>query len=126
MRFHTKTLKYESIKNDPVKPESISYNSISSLFFDRTNILWIGTSGMGIDFYDPKASRFSLLNREDKQDSRVTGFSVRSILEESERYVWISAEVLYRWDRKTGELKSFETSSKNLNAFGNTSCMVND
>ena len=121
MRFDTKTLKYESVKNDPLKPESISYNSISSLFLDRTNILWIGTSGMGIDYYDPKANKFGILKRKSTTNSRVTGFSIRAILEESERYVWISAEVLYRWDRKTGELKSFETSSTKLNAFGNTS-----
>lgn len=120
MRFNTKTSKYESIKSDPLKPESISYNGISSLFLDRTNILWIGTTGMGIDFYDPKANRFGLLKREITPNSRVTGFSIRSILEENDRYFWISAEVLYRWDRKTGELKSFETSSKNLDAFGNT------
>jgi signal transduction histidine kinase/ligand-binding sensor domain-containing protein/DNA-binding response OmpR family regulator len=120
MRFDTKILKYESVKNDPLKPESISYNGISSLFLDRTNILWIGTSGMGIDYYDPKVNRFGLLRRNNTSNSRVTGFSIRSVLEESERYVWISAEVLYRWDRKTGELKSFETSSLNLNDFGNT------
>jgi len=123
MRFNTNTLKYESFKNDPLKPESISYNSISSLFFDRTNILWIGTSGMGIDFYDSKASRFALLKRKVTPNSRISGFSIRSILEESDRYVWISAEVLYRWDRKTGTLKSFETSSTNLNAFGNTNVL---
>ncbi len=120
MRFNTKTLKYEYVKNDPLKPTSISFNGISSLFFDRTNILWIGTSGMGIDYYDPKANRFGFLKQQIIQGSRVTGFSIRSVLEESERYVWISAEVLYRWDRKTGELKSFETSSENLDAFGNT------
>ena len=121
MRFNTKNLKYKSVKNDPLKPESISYNSISSLFLDRTNILWIGTSGMGVDYYDPKANRFGLLKRKIATNSRVTGFSIRSVLEESERYVWISADVLYRWDRKTGDLRSFETSSTNLNAFGNTS-----
>lgn len=123
MRFNTNTLKYESFKNDPLKPESISYNSISSLFFDRTNILWIGTSGMGIDFYDSKANRFALLKRKVTPNSRISGFSIRSILEENDRYVWISAEVLYRWDRKTGTLKSFETSSTNLNAFGNTNVL---
>jgi len=120
MRFHTKTLKYESIKNDPLKPESISYNSISSLFLDRTNILWIGTTGMGIDFYDPKANKFGFLKRKNTDNSRITGFSIRSVLEENDRYVWISAEVLYRWDRETGELKSFETNATNLNDFGNT------
>ncbi len=121
MRFDLKTFKYESVKNDPLKTESISYNSISSLFFDRTNILWVGTSGMGIDYYDSKSNRFGLLKRKVAINSRVTGFSIRAILEESDQYVWISAEVLYRWDRKTGELKSFETNSTNLNAFGNTS-----
>lgn len=120
MRFNTKTFKYESVKNDPLNPESISYNSISSIFFDRTNILWIGTTGMGIDRYDPKSNRFGILKRKNTSDSRISGFSIRSVLEENDRYVWISAEVLYRWNRKKGTLKSFETNSTNLNAFGNT------
>lgn len=34
--------------------------------------------------------------------------------------MWVSTAVLYRWNRKTGELQSYETSSDRLDDFGNT------
>lgn len=125
MRFDIKKKTYESFKNDPLRPESLNYNSISSLFIDHSNILWVGTTGMGINYYDPKSNRFGKLNRKEFSNSRIPGFSINAIVEENDRFVWIGAEVLYRWDRKTGELKSFESSSNHLKNFGNTrvSCL---
>ncbi len=120
MYFDTEKKDYTYFRNDPYRPESVSYNSISGLYKDRTNIIWIGTVGMGIDYYDPKSHRFSLLKRIPDKTSRIAGFSLRSILEENERYVWVSGEVLYRWDRKTNTIKSYETSSKRVDDFGNT------
>lgn len=120
MRFDTITKKYESYKNDPLKPETISYDNIHSLCIDRTGIVWAGTNGMGIDYYDPKVNRFALVTRIASLNSRISGFSIRSIVEQDDRYVWIGSNVLYRWDRKTDELKSFETNSQRPNDFGNT------
>lgn len=120
MRFDKNSKTYQSYKNDPLQQESLNYNSISSLFIDHSNILWVGTTGMGINYYDPKSNRFSVLKRKDFLNSRISGFSIRAIVEENDRYVWIGAEVLYRWDRKTNTLKSFETNSKRLKDFGNT------
>ncbi|MDZ7615091.1 MAG: two-component regulator propeller domain-containing protein [Flavobacteriaceae bacterium] len=119
MFFNTENKVFTYFRNDPHRQESISYNSISGLYKDRTNIIWIGTVGMGIDYYDPKSHRFSLLKRGPDKNSRITGFSLRSILEENDRYVWVAGEVLYRWDRKTNTLKSFETTSKRVDDFGN-------
>ena len=120
MRFDPVTVSYSYFRNDPFNPQSISYNSISSMFVDKTNMLWFGTSGMGINIFDPKADRFSTLGGKKNASSRVTGFSVRSILEDDNGFVWVSTDVLYRWNRKRGELKSYETSSNNLDDFGNT------
>ncbi len=120
MSFDTKTKTYTCYKNDPLIPESLIYNSISGLFIDRSNIIWAGTAGMGISYYDPKTQRFSLVKRQTDQNSRINGFSVTSIAEENDRYVWISAGVLYRWDRKKNILKSFESDPNLLDAFGNT------
>jgi len=120
MRFDPSTGIYNYFRNDPFNPQTISYNSISSMCLDKTGILWIGTSGMGINLFDSKANRFPILLRKEDPSSRITGFSVRSVLEENDDIVWISTDVLYRWNRKTGELKSYETSSNNLDAFGNT------
>ena len=120
MRFDPANLLYDSFKNDPFNPKSISFSSISSLCKDKTGIVWVGTAGMGINLYDSKANRFYTLLRKEETASRITGFSVRSILEESKDIVWVSTAVLYRWNRKTGELKSYETSSDRLDDFGNT------
>jgi signal transduction histidine kinase/ligand-binding sensor domain-containing protein/DNA-binding response OmpR family regulator len=120
MRFNPKTLSYDYFKNDFYDPNSISYNSISSLFIDRTGILWVGTSGMGINLYDPKVNRFSSLVIKTDPLSRITGFSVRSIFQENRDIFWLSTDVLFRWNRRTGEIKSYETDSNRPNDFGNT------
>lgn len=120
MRFDPTINSYTYFKNDPLNPKSISFSSISSLYTNKTGIVWIGTAGMGINLYDPKANRFSTLLKKQETLSRITGFSVRSILEENSDIVWISTAVLYRWNRKTGELKSYETTSDKLDDFGNT------
>ncbi len=120
MKFDTDKKLYNYYRNDPFEPSSISYNSISSLYCDSTGILWFGTSGKGINIYDPKKSRFSTLVRSKDEKSRIAGFSIRSILEDNEGIVWISTDVLYRWDRKSGELKSYETTSNRPDDFGNT------
>ncbi len=120
MIFDPSTRKYSYITNDPLDPGSISYNSVSGLWCDRSGIMWIGTPGAGINIYDPKANRFSLFRRKNEPGSRVTGFSVRAICDDDEGNIWISTEVLYRWNRETGELKSYETSSARPDDFGNT------
>lgn len=117
--FDTHSHEYKYFQNDPLDTESLSYNLISSIFIDRTGILWVGTTGMGINYYDPKVNRFSKFTREKDAASRFTGFSIRSVAEDSEGNIWISSDVLFRWDRRKNILQSFETSSKYPETFGN-------
>jgi two-component system, sensor histidine kinase ChiS len=120
MRFDPSANLYTYYKHDPLNPRSLSHNLISSILIDRTGILWMGTSGHGINILDLKANRFNTLTRNPDPSSRVTGFSIRSILEDDSGYLWISADVLYRLDRESGQLSSFETSSEYPDDFGNT------
>lgn len=120
MKFNVLSETYSSFTHDPFKPQTIGFNSVSSVYFDNTGILWVGTTGMGIDFYDPKANRFPVFEIKPGQQSRTTSFSVRSILEDDAGNVWVSGEVLYKWERKTGKTRSFEKSSNEPEAFGNT------
>ncbi len=120
MHFNTSTNTFTSFRNDPFSTGSISYNIISSVYIDATEILWVGTNGMGLNTYDPKAHRFLNIKRPKNANSRVAGFSIRAIYQENNRYLWLSSDVIYRWDKKTNSLQSFETSSNELNTFGNT------
>jgi signal transduction histidine kinase/ligand-binding sensor domain-containing protein/DNA-binding response OmpR family regulator len=119
MKFDVGKEKYSSFTHDPLKPQTISFNSVSSVYTDNTGILWVGTTGMGIDVYNPKASRFPVFGILPDQSSRTTSFSVRAILEDDEGDIWVSAEVLYKWERKTGKVHSFEKSSNEPYSFGN-------
>jgi signal transduction histidine kinase/ligand-binding sensor domain-containing protein/DNA-binding response OmpR family regulator len=120
MQFDTRSKTYIPHKHDPFNPQSLIFNNISSIFIDNTEQLWVGTNGMGISIYDPKSHRFSLIDRKKESNSRIAGFSVRSIYKEADRYLWIGSDVIYRLDLKTKDLKSFEKSSDSLKAFGNT------
>jgi signal transduction histidine kinase/ligand-binding sensor domain-containing protein/DNA-binding response OmpR family regulator len=120
MRFDPQRETYDYFRHDPFDPHSLSYNYVASIHRDRTDILWFGTLGYGVNVYDPKANRFPTLRRSKDAASRIAGFSVRSILEDASGKVWVSAEVLYCWDRQAGKLKSFETTSERLDDFGNT------
>lgn len=120
MRFDPISQQYTYIRHDPMQSQSLSYNIISSLLIDDTNILWAGTSGLGVNILDFKANRFPTLRRSPESGSRITGFSIRSILEDQAGDVWISADVLYRWNRNTGELFSYEDNADLIQNFGNT------
>ncbi|MDX1641411.1 MAG: two-component regulator propeller domain-containing protein, partial [Balneolaceae bacterium] len=120
MRFDPSNKLYTYYQHDPLNPQSLSHNLISSIFVDKTGNLWAGTSGLGINILDFKSNRFPTFARTPDPSSRITGFSIRSILEDASGDIWISADVLYRWNRETGDLKSFETSSDRPDDFGNT------
>lgn len=119
MRFDPLTKNYTYYQHDPLDPQSLNHNLISSLLIDNTGILWAGTSGLGINILDFKANRFPSLFRNPDPASRIPGFSIQSILEDNSGDVWISADVLYRWNRQTGELSSFESSIERPQEFGN-------
>jgi signal transduction histidine kinase/ligand-binding sensor domain-containing protein/AraC-like DNA-binding protein len=121
MRFDPGSLSYDYFQNDPDDNQSISYNSISSSCVDKTGILWFGTSGMGISYFDPKLNRFSTFFGQQYTSSRVSGFSISAVLEDEQGFLWMGTAVLCRWNRKTGEFKSFEVSSNFPEAFGNVS-----
>jgi streptogramin lyase len=120
MMFNTQKETYTSFTHNPFDNKTISFNSVSSVFVDNTDMLWIGTTGMGIDYYDPRSNRFNVLKIIPQEPTRTASFSVRSILEDNAGDIWIGAEVLYKWERKTGKIISFEKSSNEPTAFGNS------
>ena len=120
MSFDRGSNSYNYYKHSSLDPKSLSYDIVPCVWQDKTGVLWFGTAGGGINIYDPKANRFSTFIRKKDYSSRVSGFSIRSVLEDNTGYIWISTDVLYKWDRKTGRLKSYEADSDSLEKFGNT------
>ena len=60
---------FKVYRNDPDNPHSLSDNSIRSLAGSRSNVLWVGTTGGGLDRFDLQTER-STHYRHDPQDPR--------------------------------------------------------
>ena len=124
MRLDPATGSFRYFRQDPLDAQSMNSNLPIALYRDRSDLLWIGTNGYGLNLYDPKANRFGLFRRPGPSPgqrlSRQAGFSVYTLFEDAAGTIWIDAGLLYRWNRATGAFTSFETSSDRPDDFGNT------
>jgi signal transduction histidine kinase/ligand-binding sensor domain-containing protein/DNA-binding response OmpR family regulator len=120
MRLDPATGVFEYFRHDAQNPESINSDIPTRVYRDRSDVIWVGTNGFGINVYDPKANRFQTFRRPESWRSRLAGFSVYTLFEDRAGSLWIDAGLLYRWNRTTGEFRSFETTSSRPNDFGNT------
>ncbi|GIV61496.1 MAG: hypothetical protein KatS3mg044_0362 [Rhodothermaceae bacterium] len=120
MRFDPAAERFSYHRHDPARPCGINSNQPTALYQDRAGVIWIGTNGYGLNLYDPKEERFRTFRRPAGPPSRVAGFSVYTLFEDSGGDVWISNGILHRWDRASGTLFSYETTSDRPDDFGNT------
>ena len=128
MRFDPSTGSFAYLRHDPQNPESINSDLPTDVYRDRSDVIWIGTNGYGINVHDPKANRFQTFRRPEGRPSRMAGFSVYTIFDDRSGTLWIDAGLLYQWNRRTGAFRSFESSSSRPQEFGNTGvwAMVED
>ncbi|HEX6053932.1 MAG TPA: two-component regulator propeller domain-containing protein, partial [Gemmatimonadaceae bacterium] len=128
MRLDPSTGAFTYFRYDPRNPEGISSDLPTGVYRDRSDVIWIGTNGFGLNIHDPKANRFATFRRPESRSSRMAGFSVYTIFEDRSGTLWIDAGLLYQWNRKTGAFRSFETRSDRPADFGNTGvwAMVED
>ena len=117
--FDTTAQVYSKITADAQRSSSLSNSQLNLIIKDKSNVIWIGTNGYGLNVIDTKQKRFKLFRRPENFKSRIERFSVTAILKSGDERIWISADVLYVLDRKTMQLKSFETDSENPADFGN-------
>src|SRR5688572_17799648 len=120
MRLDPSTGEFTYFRHDPQNPDGISSNQPTRVYRDRSDVIWVGSNGYGIDSHDSKANRFQTFRRPLNWPSRLSGFSVYTLFEDRSGTLWIDASVLYQWKRATGEFRSFEGSSTRPFDFGNT------
>ena len=120
MRFDPSTGGFTYFRYDPRNPEGINSDLPTGVYRDRSDIIWVGTNGFGLNIHDPKANRFATFRRPESRSSRMAGFSVYTIFEDRSGTLWVDAGLLYQWNRKTGAFRSFETTSDRPADFGNT------
>ena len=90
--------------HNPKDYQSLSINSLTSLYSDRGGKIWIGTAGKGINLFDQNRKNFLLYNGLIDKEPFRTSFSISAVLSDSKNNLWVSSQhKLFRVNRVTGE-----------------------
>jgi diguanylate cyclase (GGDEF)-like protein/PAS domain S-box-containing protein len=77
-------------RHDPARIDSLSHDTVVSLYRDRSGILWVGTLG-GLDRVDPRTGRVTRMPRASSSATAPAGDVVRSILEAEDGALWFAS-----------------------------------
>lgn len=87
--------------------EGLSFNVLQGLYIDRSDNLWIGTNGGGINVLDLKPNKFHHYPALEKLLTRYPPFLIKSIYAEKNKYLWIGtySQGLFLYDIQTQQLR---------------------
>jgi len=97
------------LRNDPINPNSISQNSVISLYCDNTGIMWAGTYKNGVAFYQPGMLKFDKSPLFFYQNPDLETKDCNSLHEDKYGNLWIGTNGggLLRLDGKTNQFKIY-------------------
>ncbi len=110
-------IKLDIEKGSIEKINTISHNTILSLYLDSDNILWIGTDGGGLNRLDTKSGAITLKTTLDGLPSNV----ILGILEDDNNNLWMSTNAgISKYDKQREKFTNYDQShglvSKGFNA----------
>lgn len=81
---------FEQIQHNPIDESSLNSNLIFSLYFSKSNLLWIGTIGSGINIFDPQQKEFNHYKIPIKDVETHSGSNfIRSVYADKSNNIWI-------------------------------------
>ncbi|SEO95901.1 Two component regulator propeller [Mucilaginibacter gossypiicola] len=87
--YNEETQQFKHYYNDDKNPNSIASNHIYNLLKDSKGNVWVGTSGNGVDRFDPKTAVFHHYTYNDKIASSLSNNIVHCVFEDSKKNIWI-------------------------------------
>ena len=121
--FDIKTGKFKVYKNDPGNKNSLSGNVIKAIISDKDGDVWIGTEGSGVDeFIASGNGKYQKINFRKNANSKnsLCDNTVWCLHQDKYGYIWIGTnDGLNRYDKKTGQLKSYKHNPYNPYSLSN-------
>ena len=102
-KFEPETEEFIHYTHDSANPNSLSDNTVSYVFKDNSEILWIGTAFGGINLLDRKEQKFTHFKHNPADSNSLSSNSVGSIYEDQNGILWIGTfrGGLNKFDLKT-------------------------
>jgi len=108
---------FENIQNVPTDEKSLNSNLVHSLYVSKNNLLWVGTIGSGINFYDPRQKEFNHLKipLNNNQTQSSSNF-IRSVYADNDNNIWMGTHNngLYIYNRKSNSFSKAEFGNETL------------
>lgn len=106
---------FESIQNDPTNLNSLNSNLIYSLYVTKSNQIWVGTIGSGVNIYNPEQKKFEQYKFYDLTgESPISNF-IRAVYVDDQNRIWSGTHnnglFLYDRNNETFQKLGFETNS---------------
>jgi len=108
-------------KKDASEKQSISSNTILSLFVDKTNAVWIGTSLGGVNRLNRRKERFVTLRHNPYYKHSISSNRVRCIYEDNVGKVWVGTEEggFCEWNIYNNTFVTYKKDLNNANSLSN-------
>ncbi|GEM_PF-509903 len=115
-RFDRDLERFTTFSHDDSDNTSISHNYITALFQDEAGVILVGTQG-GLNILNPRTNAFNVYSEMDKH-AELREANITTLFKDSNDFIWIGTteEGLYRFDRKNGEIKLYNTYTDNGNS----------
>lgn len=101
---------FVNLKHDHEDDASLSFDSVTRLFEDNSEVVWVGTYGYGLNSWSPYLNKFGLYRYRAEGSNGLSFKSVRAIYEEPSGALWVGGYGggLNRLDPATGEFARTE------------------
>lgn len=97
-------IQFKYIKHNPYNPSSINSNLIRKLYVSNDDIVWAGTIGSGVNYYDSEQKNFNH-HRINSSTSNGSNF-IRAVFVNNKNQLWVGTHNngLYKINRITREI----------------------
>jgi ligand-binding sensor domain-containing protein/GGDEF domain-containing protein len=82
---------FKSYHHEGVDQNTLSSGPIGALLVDRTDNLWVGTRGGGLNLFRPSSQDFQRINSK-TTDISLTNDDINALIEDSNGNIWIATE----------------------------------
>ena len=109
--------RFQAFTSDYSGKNSLSSNSLETVYADRDGMLWILTYVNGVDRFDPASARFTHFQHNPADTRSLSSDTTRAVLQDHEGTVWIGTNKgLDRYDRKTNTFKHYRHNPADSNS----------
>lgn len=108
-------LKFVQLINNKSSQHSLNSKSVSKVFIDRSQCLWAGTFGGGVNYCDLNQKLFYTLQHDPENQNSLSGNHIRSVLEDgSNLWIGTTANGLNRYNLKTKNFTFYNSTNSQI------------